>query len=984
MESPEDLVMPEKPTYKELELRVKELEKASIEEKTLARAHLESQERLEQRLTEMRLSLIDYAAGHSLDELLTRALDEVGVFVDSPIGFYHFVEPDQKTLSLQQWSTRTLKEFCRAKGKGTHYSIDQAGVWVDCVLVKEPVIHNDYASLPHKKGMPEGHAEVIRELVVPVMRKGKVVAILGVGNKPTDYMEKDVEIVSYLADVTWEIVRQKRTEEALGESEKRHRTILFTAMDGFVMTDLQGNIRDVNDAFCRMNGYSSQELLTMNISDLEAAITPAEVAAKFQYIVAHGEGRFESRHRRKDGTIFEVEVSVQYRPAEGDLMAAFLRDITKRKRSGEALRKSEELYRLLVDNFEGAIHSYDKDGNILFMNERAAQNLDLTPEHAIGKPLTDIMPGEGDLLIERNREIIDSGIGKTYEDTFDLSDGKVWMWSNAQPVRDTEGKPYAVQIMSYDITERKRAEEKLLQSEKDLKEAQRIARIGSFTWDLLENTNEWSDELLEMFEVEKDGLESVDWFMGTIIHPDDRAGVRAAHRRTMYEKVFHPVEFRIVTPGGTEKIVNVEGEVTCESGKVIAISGAIQDITERKQVEEDLKESRQDLQTMFDTLDDFLFILDLEGRIIQVNPVVQKRLGYSPEKLIGKSVLEVHSPDRREEAKAIVSDMIIGKISVYSLPLVSTDGSEIQVETKISFGRWRGKDALFGLSRDITERKRTQAIILQTEKMLSVGGLAAGMAHEINNPLAGIIQNAQVLKTRMSHGLQKNRHVAEECGTTIETIEAYMDRRDLISMIDLIMESGKRAAKIVGNMLSFSRKSDAQFAKHDLGELLDKTVELSESDYDLKKKYDFRKIEIIREYDAAMPEVMCEENTLQQVFFNILENGAQVMTEDRLWNEEEGLVPRFTLRVMQDGDLARVEIADNGPGMDEATRKRVFEPFYTTKPVGMGTGLGMSVSYFIITENHGGNITVESKPGKGTTFILLLPIERKEQTTEIR
>jgi len=170
---------------------------------------------LSQGFIEIRLSLIEYALTHTLHEFLTQSLDEIGAFVDSPIGFYHFVEPDQKTLSLQQWSTRTLQAFCRAAGKGTHYNIDQAGVWVDCLRQKKAVIHNDYSSLPHKKGLPEGHAEVVRELVVPVIRKNKVVAILGVGNKPTDYTPRDVEIVSYLADVTWEIVKKKQADDAL-------------------------------------------------------------------------------------------------------------------------------------------------------------------------------------------------------------------------------------------------------------------------------------------------------------------------------------------------------------------------------------------------------------------------------------------------------------------------------------------------------------------------------------------------------------------------------------------------------------------------------------------------------------------------------------------------------------------------------------------------------------------------------------------------
>ncbi len=194
---------------------VPETIKSAIE---LALFRLDSDDSLAQRYADTRLSLIEYSRTHTLDDLLTRALDIVGAFVNSPIGFYHFVEPDQKTLSLQQWSTRTLEEFCETEARGVHYGIDKAGVWVDCVRAREPVIHNDYASLPHKKGMPEGHALVVRELVVPVMRKDKVVAILGVGNKPTEYNQRDVDIVAYLADVTWEIIAGKKAEDELHRS----------------------------------------------------------------------------------------------------------------------------------------------------------------------------------------------------------------------------------------------------------------------------------------------------------------------------------------------------------------------------------------------------------------------------------------------------------------------------------------------------------------------------------------------------------------------------------------------------------------------------------------------------------------------------------------------------------------------------------------------------------------------------------------------
>ncbi len=169
-----------------------------------------------------RVHLLQFAATHSLDDLLEETINEAEKLTESLIGFYHFVEDDQEYLRLQNWSTRTKAKFCKAQGKGEHYPIKKAGVWVDCVNARRPIIHQDYASLPHRKGMPQGHAEVIRELAVPVFRGDKIKAILGVGNKPTDYTEKDVEAISLLANLAWEIAERKRAEEEL----KKHRDYL--------------------------------------------------------------------------------------------------------------------------------------------------------------------------------------------------------------------------------------------------------------------------------------------------------------------------------------------------------------------------------------------------------------------------------------------------------------------------------------------------------------------------------------------------------------------------------------------------------------------------------------------------------------------------------------------------------------------------------------------------------------------------------------
>ncbi len=166
-------------------------------------------------IIQLRLVLWEFAAAHSSKELMQKALDEIEALTGSLIGFYHFVEEEQKSLTLQAWSTRTRSQYCKAEGEDRHYPIDDAGVWADCVRARRPVIHNNYASLPNRRGMPAGHAELVRELVVPTMRGGRVVSVLGVGNKPENYDERDVELVAYIADVVWTIVSQKRTDEQI-------------------------------------------------------------------------------------------------------------------------------------------------------------------------------------------------------------------------------------------------------------------------------------------------------------------------------------------------------------------------------------------------------------------------------------------------------------------------------------------------------------------------------------------------------------------------------------------------------------------------------------------------------------------------------------------------------------------------------------------------------------------------------------------------
>ncbi|MBI9093084.1 MAG: HAMP domain-containing protein [Desulfobacterium sp.] len=400
------------------------------------------------------------------------------------------------------------------------------------------------------------------------------------------------------------------------------------------------------------------------------------------------------------------------------------------------------------------------------------------------------------------------------------------------------------------------------------------------------------------------------------------------------------------------------------------------EIDERKLAEEELRHLRNYLTNIIDSMPSVLVGVDIDGRVTLWNKTAEQTTGITADAAQGKIISDVFPwmvsdmeritksirtreiKQRRKMPRLLENSTCYEDMTIYPLITNGVEGAVIRVD-------------------DVTDKVRMEEMMIQSEKMLSVGGLAAGMAHEINNPIAGMMQTASVMANRLSENINMpaNLKAAEAAGTTMEAIRYFMEARSILRMITAIVDSGRRVAAIVDNMLSFARKSDAQISSHLLSELLDKTLELAAADYDLQKRYDFKKIEIKKEYDDKGSFVPCEGAKIQQVLLNIFRNGGQAMLDARIKD------PKFIVRTRFERQRERVciEIEDNGPGMDEATRKRVFEPFFTTKPVGMGTGLGLSVSYFIITENHGGEMAVESRPGSGAKFIIRLPLEGRRE-----
>lgn len=369
---------------------------------------------------------------------------------------------------------------------------------------------------------------------------------------------------------------------------------------------------------------------------------------------------------------------------------------------------------------------------------------------------------------------------------------------------------------------------------------------------------------------------------------------------------------------------------------------------------------------------DIIFSLDMEGNFTYISPAWKKNLGHEPSEVIGHNFSEfIHPDDQPGYAEKIANVVQSGQVGEYTYRIRRDDGSwRWHASGGTSHVDENGVMTVIGMAHDITERLRIEEIMTHTEKMIMISGMAAGMAHEINNPLGAILQHAQNIERRVSADIPANLKAAAEVGVSLDLVRAYLQKRGIFDFIGHIRTAGMRASDIISNMLHFSRRNDSGAEYVNLSALLDRVLELAGTDYDMKKKYDFPRITLQRDYAADLPPVKTIVAEMEQVLLNILKNAAQAMAGAATLRQ-----PRITLRTRLSEGVVVLEIEDNGPGMDEATRLRIFEPFFTTKEVGVGTGLGLSVAYAIITKGHHGSIEVQSRAGEGSCFTIKLPLQ---------
>ncbi|WP_339897982.1 ATP-binding protein [uncultured Gilvimarinus sp.] len=372
-----------------------------------------------------------------------------------------------------------------------------------------------------------------------------------------------------------------------------------------------------------------------------------------------------------------------------------------------------------------------------------------------------------------------------------------------------------------------------------------------------------------------------------------------------------------------------------------------------------LRETQEYLHSIINSMPSVIIGVTHKGFVTHWNAAAEEKTGIGSASALGEHLRDVY-PSLPVDGD-IISETIEAGDPYLSQNIQETYAGELHY-SDLTIYPLIAAQAIGAVIRidDVTLRVRVENMMIQNEKMLSLGELAAGMAHEINNPLSTILHGVQNIYRRISPTLAANQTAAERHDLTLDQVIGYLDDRHISQFLEDIREAGERSADIVTNMLDFSRTSSQTQRPFDLGHVVRHGIELLAAE-----RANLPAIEL--DIDPLLPQIYGSAAEIQQVLLNLIRNAAQAL------GEHSNGPPVICVKVSQTDKHAIVTVDDNGAGMADEVSRHIFEPFFTTKEIGQGTGLGLSVSYFIVTEHHGGSIDVDSVPGEGTRFTIKLP-----------
>jgi len=616
------------------------------------------------------------------------------------------------------------------------------------------------------------------------------------------------------------------------------------------------------------------------------------------------------------------------------------------------VRKAENNYRLIFENAVEGIFQSTVGRRFINVNPSTARILGYESPEEVIESFTDIA---GQLYVDREQASL---VAETLEQS-DLLQGfefeayrkdrsQIWLSMNIRVVRDENGNEVYREGTLEDITVRKQTEER----ERELRQQYEalVNSIDGIVWEVDANTMAFtfvSNQAMRLlgYPVEE-WISSPDFWLNHL-HPEDKWAIGLC-RDAVERLEDQQFDYRMIASDG--RVVWLRDFVTVEAreGEAPRLRGVMVDITEHKRAEFELLQSEERYRDLVENAHDIIYEHDLAGHYTSINKAGERITGYARSETLNLTLDQTVAPEYMEKARQMLRRKLEGQpVTAYELEIISKDGRRIATEVNTRLVMQNGKAVgVQGIARDVTERKQLEEQLRQSQKLEAIGQLAGGVAHDFNNLLTVISGYSDLLLRRLPEDSSHRPHVAE------------------------IKKAGDRASGLTRQLLAFSRKQILQ------PKVLDLNSVVSDVDKMLRRLIG-EDIDLLTVTEPDLGQVKADPGQIEQVVMNLIVNARDAMPNGGKITLETANVSLDNEYFQQHaegqpGNYVMLAVSDNGLGMDMDVRRRIFEPFFSTKGPGKGTGLGLSTVYGIVKQS-GGNIWVYSERGQGTTFKIYLP-----------
>jgi len=733
-----------------------------------------------------------------------------------------------------------------------------------------------------------------------------------------------------------DVTERKKAEQTLADELAQRSLLIDKSLDGIVVLDEDAKVVEANQRFADMLGYTLEEVYKLHTWDWDKNFPREKILGLGRNVDEKGL-HLETKHTRKDGSVFDVDISISGIMCGGrKLIFCIGRDVTERNRAEEALKNSEESYRELANSITDVFFAMDKHMRYTYWNKASEILTGVRAEDALGKSLRDVFPDSPGLRMAEKayRTVLRTKKSQVFVNDFDINGRQYIFEISAYPARG------GVSVFARDITESTKMEEAINLQRAYFQQLFDNSPDAILMTDIngkVIQSNRGFEVLFGYNNEEIKGQSLIE----LIVLEENLKEASNTHQRIFSGEVIRKESVRRRKDGSLVDVSMLAYPIR-SNGKFVAAYGLYSDITERKRAEEALKLAAEEWRGTFDSISEAISIHNRDFRIQRANKAFAEIFKMKPKEIIGKRCYELHSGDKPVLGCPHKQTLATGQPAEAEF-YESNLGKYLHESTSPIFNEKGEVIGTVHMTRDITAQKQQSERLLMADRLASIGELAAGTAHELNNPLTSVIGFSQLVM---------EKDIPDDI------------REDM----QLIHNEAQRAANVTKNLLTFARKRAPSKQLNQINNIIEDVLKLRDHEHELNS------IEVKRRLAPDLPEIMVDYFQMQQVFLNIIINAEYFMTEAHKGGT-------LTIATKKHNDNIRISITDDGPGIPPENLSRIFDPFFTTKVAGKGTGLGLSICHGIVSE-HGGQIYAKNQPGKGATIFIELPINGPQPNQE--